>query len=234
VDQLDHVKDAIELPFKVKPNSLSPSPQVDLGVGSGTLTFVVDTGGGIPLTINTKDLAQVGIEVPDGAPVSVDLAGGAGGTFETRLAALRLPVKVGDRELTTTVFVGDGMAPTTAGNMGHLFLKNFIVTFDWSSNMMYLAPLAEDGSVELLADAQAGGIGLQGSKVIVNALALGGPAERAGLSLGDVVTQVDGKVVEGISLDDYCEILKSKPQSVTTAAGQTYDIGTIEGFLGRD
>jgi predicted metalloprotease with PDZ domain len=146
---------------------------------------------------------------------------------------MQLPVKVGDREITTTVFVGDGMAPTTAGNMGHMFLKNFVVTFDWSEKKMYLEPLAKDGSVELISDAQAAGIGLQDGKVIVNSLALGGPADKAGLSLGDVVTKVDGKSVEGINLDTYCDIQKTKPTSATTASGKTYDIGTIKGFLSR-
>lgn len=233
VDQLDHIKDAIELPFTVKPKSLSPTPVVELGVGNGTLSFVVDTGGGIPLTINTRDLAEVGVEVPADAPVSLNLAGGAAGSFEIKLAGLQLPIKVGDREITTTVFVGDGMAPTTAGNMGHMFLKNFVVTFDWSTNKMYLEPLAKDGSVELITDAQSGGIGLQDGKVIVNSLAVGGPAEKAGLSLGEVVTSVDGKRVEGITLDTYCDIARSKPQSVTTVAGKTFEIGTIEGFLSR-
>ncbi|TXS90776.1 PDZ domain-containing protein [Parahaliea maris] len=230
-DQLDHIDGAIELPFSVKPKTLSPSPQVELGVGNGTLTFLVDTGGGIPLTINTKDLASVGVEVPANAPVSVNLAGGAGGTFEIKLAGLQLPVNVGGRQINTTVFVGDGMAPTTAGNMGHMFLKNFVVTFDWSQNKMFLDPLAEDGSVEPMSDAKAAGIGLQNGSVIINSLALGGPADKAGLKLGDIVTRVDGNSVEDIALDDYCELLKTQPQSVTTAAGKTYDIGTIKGFL---
>lgn len=234
VDPLEHIEGAIELPFKVKPNSLSPSPQVELGVGDGTLTFLVDTGGGIPLTINTKDLAKVGVEVPADAPSSLNLAGGAAGSFEIKLSAMQLPIKVGDREITTTVFVGDGMAPTTAGNMGQLFLRNFVVTFDWSQNKMYLDPLAADGSVELLSDAQAAGIGLQSGKVIVNSLALGGPAARAGLSLGDVVTSVDGNSVTGIDLDGYCALQKAKPRSITTEAGLTVDIGTVEGFFDRD
>lgn len=233
VSQLEHIKEAIELPFTVKPNTLSPSPRVELGVGNGTLTFVVDTGGGIPLTINTKSLEKVGIKVPADAPISVNLAGGAAGTFEIKLAGLQIPVKIGDRKITSTVFVGDGMAPTTDGNMGHMFLKNFVVTFDWSTNKMYLEPLAKDGNVELLSDVQAAGIGLQDGKVIVNSLAVGGPAEIAGLSLGEVVTKVDGKSVEGINLDTYCDIQKTKPQSVTTEADRTYDVGTIEGFLSR-
>ncbi len=233
VSQLEHIKGAIELPFTTKPNSLSPSPQVELGVGNGTLTFLVDTGGGIPLTINTKDLAEVGIEVLADAPVSLNLAGGAAGSFEIKLTGMQLPVKVGDKELTTTVFVGDGMAPTTAGNMGHMFLKNFVVTFDWPEKKMYLEPLAKDGSLDLISDANAAGIGMQGDKVIINSLAVGGPADKAGLSLGEVVTKVDGKGVEGISLDAFCDMQKNKLQSVTTEAGKTYEIGTIEGFYTR-
>lgn len=231
LDQLDHIEGAIKLPFTVKPNTLSPSPRVELGVGNGTLTFIVDTGGGIPLTINTAALAKVGLKVPDDAPVGATLAGGAAGSFESRLAGMTLPLKVGNTEMTATVLVGNGMAPTTDGNMGHMFLKNFVVTFDWSTGTMFLDPLDKDGNIETISDAPAAGIGLQDGKVIVSSLALGGPADKAGLTLGETVTRVDGKNVDGISRDAFCALRYTKPQKITTEAGKTFDVSPIKGFF---
>ena len=88
------------------------------------------------------------------------------------------------------------MAPTSDGNMGHLFLKNFIVTFDWTNSMMYLDPLAEDGSIELISNAVGAGVGIQDGKLIVNTLAIGGPADEAGLKSGDVVVEINGRSIK--------------------------------------
>jgi predicted metalloprotease with PDZ domain len=124
------------------------------------------------------------------------------------------------------------MAPTTQGNMGHSFLKNFVVTFDWPSRTMYLDPLSEDGSVPPLGEAASAGIAHDGDKVIVTAIARGGPADEAGLTLGETVTHVDGTDIRGISQADFCEVQESKPQTITTESGKTYDAGPITGFFG--
>ena len=121
--------------------------------------------------------------------------------FEAPLTFLDVPIRFGDTEIVTPIVAADGMAPTANGNMGHSFLKNFVVTFDWSNDTMYLDPIAEDGTVPPLPDPPGAGFGLQDGKVIVNALAKGGPADEAGLKMGEVVSSVDGTSVEGISLD---------------------------------
>jgi hypothetical protein len=231
-DQLDHVDGAISVPFTYKENALSPSPVVELGVGSGTLTFIVDTGGGIPMTINTADLATVGLEVPGDAPTSAAIAGGAAGAFESTFSGMTLPIRFGDTELETTVIVGDGMAPTTQGNIGHAFLKNFVVTFDWPNRMIHLDPLADDGSIPPIGDAASAGLAHDGEKVFVSAIARGGPADAAGLELGETVTHVDGRNIRGISQDDYCAIAETEPKTITTESGTTYDAAPIEGFFG--
>lgn len=231
IDQLDHIDGAIALPFTHKEPTLSPSPIVELGVGDGTLTFIVDTGGGIPLTINSADFAALGLEVPENAPTVASLAAGAGGAFESTVSGVTLPVRFGDTELTTTVVVGDGMAPTTQGNMGHSFLKNFVVTFDWSTRTMYLDPLSDDGSVPPLGDAGSAGMAHTGDEVVVTAIARGGPADAAGLKLGETVTHVDGTDIRGISQADFCTIQDSKPQTITTESGKTYDAASIPGFF---
>ena len=67
-----------------------------------------------------------------------------------------------------------------------------MVTFDWSTKTMYLDPVAADGSFGTAAPT-AGGIGWNGTNVVVSKVAKGSPAEQAGMKLGDVVSSVDGK-----------------------------------------
>lgn len=234
VDDLDHIEGAIALPFTWNENTISPSPIVELGLGDGKLTFIVDTGGGIPLTVNSADFASVGLKVPEGAPTSDTIAGGAAGEFRSTVSGVTLPIRFGETELATTVIVGDGMAPTTQGNMGHGFLKNFVVTFDWSTKMLYLDPLSEDGSVPKIGDGASVGLGHDGEKVYVSAVARGSPADRAGLTLGETVTHVNGTDVGGIPQADFCDIQELTLETITTEAGKSYDAKMIVGFFAGD
>ena len=230
VDQIDHIADAIALPFTVKEDGLSPTPWVELGLGDGKLVFIVDTGGGVPLTINTDALEKVGLELYEDAPVAAGISSGAGGDFDTALAGLTVPMMFGDTELLTTAVVGDGLAPTTDGNMGASFLKNFVVTLDWSTQTMYLDPLFEGDRVPLPGAASVG-VGFRGDDLAVTSIAKGGPADEAGLTLGEVVTAIDGTDVTDISADAFCELRKAPFETVTTASGQSYDAGMLEGFF---
>lgn len=232
VGQLDHIEGAIKVPFAVKENTLSPTPHIQLGIGSSTLEFVVDTGGGIPLTINTADLAAAGIELPEGAPTTEALAGGAAGSFEMQLAAYTIPIRFGDRELMVPVTAGDGMAPGVNGNAGHMFLKNFVVTFDWSTQIIHLDPTFEGDTLPAFADPPGAAIGMTGKQVQVTTIPKGGPADRAGLALGETITAVNGRDVSGITQEEFCDLQGTVLSTITTESGETYDVAPIEGFFG--
>jgi len=228
VSQLDHV-DGIQIPFNIKEGGLSPTPLVELEVGNGKLLFIVDTGGGVPMTLNTEAIAAIGLELPEDAPVSAGKGSGASGDFDTAFSGMTVPVQLGDTEFQVTAVVGDGLAPTTDGNMGDSFLRNFVVTLDWSSQMMYLDPLFE-GNIVPAPNAPSAGIAFDGETVTVSGVAVGGPADEAGLEVGEVVTMVDGRDVAGISRDDFCDIKHTQPETITTASGASFDVGIIEGF----
>lgn len=233
VDQLDHIKDAIKIPF-VRGNGLSPTPHLQLGVGNGKLDFLVDTGGGIPLSINKADFAKIGVEIPKDAPTADNLAFGAGGAFASPMTFVEVPIKLGDTELVVQATVGEGTAPGANGNIGHAFLQNFVVTIDYTTDTLYLDPRFEGNRVPQLEPPSGAGVLWADGKLIVSAVPKGSSAGEAGLTVGQVVTKVDGKGVEGITLDDYCAtIFGAKHQTITTEDGKTYDASPIEGFYAR-
>ena len=237
VDELEHIDGAIALPFQINENNkLSPTPYVTLPVGDGEITFIVDTGGGIPMSLEPAALAAAGVELPADAPAFSTLTGGAGGSFEGTAQYGRLPIKFGDTELSVPVAVAAGMGAGAGGNIGHSFLKNFVATFDFPNRMLYLDPLFEGTTVPDLDEPPAVGFALQDGQVIVNAVPKGGPAEQQGLKVGEVITQIDGQSVEGITADEYCAryATGAVPETVTTASGATYPARSDRRLLGVD
>ena len=114
------------------------------------------------------------------------------------------------------------------GNIGNSFLSQFVVTFDWSSNTMYLDPIADDGSVDPAPVAGAAP-SWDGKNIVVSSLAEGSQAATDGLGLGDTVVEADGKKVS--TRDDFCTINAGPPPTkIVTDTGKTFDIGPVEEF----
>ena len=207
---------------------IAPNPFIGFEIGTGSLAFLVDTGSDGGIVIGPKELAATGIEVPAGAPsIIIQQVAGAQGVFDIELRSVDLPVKLGDTEVTLPVGVADLVAGF--GNIGNAFLSQFVVTFDWSTKTMYLEPVAADGSIGTAAPT-AGGIGWNGTNLIVNKVVKGSPAEQAGLQLGDIVSSVDGKTVS--TRDDFCAVITGpRPMNIETADGKTYDLSPYEDFF---
>lgn len=235
VDELDHIDGAIAVPFARDSRSVSPTPIVSIGVGDGAVQAIVDTGGGIPLTINTADIATVGVEIPQDAPVNDVLSFGASGPFPSPLTFVDLPMTFGDTELTVPVAIGDNMAPGYQGNVGHGFLQHFVVTFDFTTDTMYLDPLFEGDRVPQAESPAGVGVSYSGGSFIVAAVPEGSMADEAGLEVGEIVTMIDGQNVEDVSLDEFCaDYADVASETVTTESGETYDSSPVEDFYGRE
>ena len=96
---------------------------------------------------------------------------------------------------------------------------------------MYLDPLAEDGSVPMPNPPGGGSFTWDGEKIIVGSVVAGSPAAKAGLTLGQTVTAVDGQSVAEATIDDFCALFTAGAhQTLTTEDGTTFDIGPVEGF----
>jgi len=129
VEQLEHIDGAIALPFTInEQNKMSPTPRVKLPVGNGEIEVIVDTGGGIPLAIEPAQLAAVGVELPADAPTFRTLSGGAAGAFEGQAQYARLPIMLGDTELSMPEVVAAGMGAGAGGNIRHMLQKTFMTT----------------------------------------------------------------------------------------------------------
>lgn len=231
---LDHIDEAISLEFRVDSDA-SPSPIVTVPLADGELTFLLDTGSDGALMVNPADLEVVGLQVADDAPTLTVLGAGAAGTFETELRYADLELALDGEVTGYPVAVSETLQPGV-GNMGNGFLRQFVVTIDWPERMVYLDPVATDRSIDPPAGPASAGLAWDDGRVVVGALARGGPAEQAGLELGDAVRVVDGVDLAAPTFDDYCDLL-TRPSAgvdvggatVVTADG-TYRIEVVEGF----
>jgi S1-C subfamily serine protease len=94
------------------------------------------------------------------------------------------------------------------GNVGNGLLKRFVVTFHYGRGTMYLRPIAKPDVDVGRVDRIGMWINLDGQGLKVTDVVAGGPAEQAGLRIGDVVTMIDGTSFEQRSLSDTRRALK--------------------------
>ncbi len=169
--------------------------------------FIIDTGSRAELTLNRPFAERIalrarhpkGIDAVDGWGV-----GGPSRAYVTRGAVFALGPVVVKSVVTSAgtqakgAFGGDD----SQGNIGGGLLKRFVVTFDYAHQILYLkprtGPIADAGTFD-----RAGmwfNRAADGFKVAdVTAT---GPAQAAGVKVGDVITAVDGQAVQGQGLHE--------------------------------
>ena len=185
--------------------------------------FQIDTGSRSALTLDGPFVAANHIGEHAAKVVEAVDGWGVGGASHSRVMRGG-PLKIGSIEAAEHPVVGMGIDkkgaladPTISGNIGGGILKRFVVTFDYANNVMYLKPVT--GTVSDLDSYDRAGswfnIDSDGFKVID--VTRGGPAEAAGLKVGDVIVAVDGKPVSGSALAALRERLRNAaPGSVVT------------------
>jgi len=159
------------------------------GVRAGR--FGVAIGLGVTARLDGRLAAERGL--PSRAGRAFTLGGGVAGTV-SRLDQ----IEVGPYELAGPL-VWSGNAPTGplsswdyGGDIGYEFLKRFKCTFDYSRRRLYLEP--GRGYAEPDRFSRAGvWFAIEAGRIMVTAVGGGTPGERAGLSVGDIVTSIDGR-----------------------------------------
>jgi S1-C subfamily serine protease len=84
------------------------------------------------------------------------------------------------------------------GNIGGGVLKRFVVTFDYGHQVMYLKPLPQPVADVGSFDRSGMWINAVDQGMQVMDVTANGPAQEAGIRVGDVITQVDGKPATSI------------------------------------
>lgn len=97
------------------------------------------------------------------------------------------------------------------GNIGSGFLKQFVVTFDYGHQVMYLnriEPTPPD-----VGDFDRSGLWINAMKggYIVTYVAAGSPAAKAGLHTSDVILELDGRQARAEYLSNARELLRARP-----------------------
>jgi hypothetical protein len=97
------------------------------------------------------------------------------------------------------------------GNIGSGLLKRFVVTFDYDHQIMYLRRIAPPPTDAGSFDRCGCWLNLGDDGFEVKDIAPGGPAEAAGLKVGDVVTAIDGAATSGMRLTDARAAMRGAP-----------------------
>jgi hypothetical protein len=98
---------------------------------------------------------------------------------------------------------------TYDGNVGSGLLKRFVVTFDYGDRMLFLKPATQiDGDTSQF-DRSGMWLNQASGGLEVMDLVKGGPADEAGLRIGDIVTKIDGTALDMRSLSEVRSSLKT-------------------------
>ena len=125
VDGLEHIDGADR--FDLLPASdISPSPVIELPLGEGTLTTLLDTGSNSWLAAHPDDLDELGVAIPDDAPAMAILGTTAGGATVTRARWVDADPGSGVLPVAATELLPPGQAMA-----GMDYLSRHVVTVDW-------------------------------------------------------------------------------------------------------
>jgi hypothetical protein len=114
------------------------------------------------------------------------------------------------------------------GNIGSGLLKRFVVTFDYEHQVMYLRRIATPPADAGSFDRCGCWLNLGDDGFEIKDIARGGPAEAAGLKVGDVVTTIGGASAGGMRLTDARAAMRIAPTDRPIRIGYRRDGAAAE------
>ncbi|MGH8127708.1 MAG: aspartyl protease family protein [Gammaproteobacteria bacterium] len=174
--------------------------------------FEIDTGNSGALILLAPFAKKHDLASRYGA-TSATIAWGVGGSSKIRIArggtlmigsvAVYNPIIV-----LSTATKGAFADKSFAGNIGSVILKHFTVTFDYAQQCLYLRP-NKDYGMPMNYDRSGMRINGKDGNFEVKSVLLGGPADKAGLKVGDVITAVNGKPTDKFSVSGLRDMLQN-------------------------
>jgi hypothetical protein len=187
--------------------------------------FDIDTGSRDTLSINSPFVKAHRLLALYNPTARTVIGWGAGGAAYGRLARAR-KFRVGDLtvrcpvvELSTQAD-GTDAERSVAGVIGNGILGRFTVTFDYAKQLVYLRPNSNYGR-PFGYDRAGMWVNRQDGGFVVESVLSGGPAQRAGLREGDLITSVDGQQTAKMQLADFRQLL------VRSRVGTRVDLGVV-------
>ena len=184
--------------------------------------FDIDTGSRAEVDITSPFVAAHDLRSRFSKGVSAVTGWGVGGpsrSYVVRLPSLTLGSVRVDNPVTGLSQDKHGSIsdPNYEGNVGSGFLKRFVVTFDYAHQTMYLRPV-EPPQVDVGQFDKAGmWINSRADGYLVTDVSALGPAARAGIQVGDVITRLDGVPPQFDQLAQARALLRTKPAGTRLA-----------------
>lgn len=209
--------------FKFKLVNYIPTIEASVTLNNGetyTDAFFLNTGAGTTLDFNTPFASKHDVIAKTGEHYSYPVAGlGDEETmhYEGRIQSLsigsfdieQLPIGISQAQH------GIQHNKKTAGIIGNGVLKHFNITYDYSSEMVYLEPNA---NFDKPYPVNASGMNLQYGKgmtaVMIHRVFEGSPAEMAGIQVDAELLSINGKSVTEMKLPEMREMLMDSGKSV--------------------
>ena len=198
------------VPFRFK----GRTPQVDGEIDGLAGIFDIDTGSRASLDLFVPFVEKNGLAAKYGATVEAVTGWGIGGPARAKLArarALKLgPVEI--RDVVTTLSTQKKGAFTDAygaGNVGAGVLRRFTLTLDYGRQRIGFEPSSDPPREGF--DRSGMWINRSDGGFEVADVTSGGPAEQAGLRVGDRIVAVDGSDAGALLLSDVRLRLRSDP-----------------------
>lgn len=191
-------------------------PMVTGKVGDLPARFDIDTGSRVEIDLTSPFVARAGLRRKFAKGVSAVTGWGVGGpsrSYVVRLPSLTVgPYEVRDMTAGLSEDKGGSISdPNYEGNIGSGFLKRFVVTFDYARQTMYLKPIVPPPADAGRFDRAGMWINAGPDGYVVTDVAAGGPAAQAGIAVGDVIVEMDGKPVKPEGLSDARIGLRARP-----------------------
>jgi hypothetical protein len=191
-------------------------PFVEGRIGDMPARFDIDTGSRVEVDVTSPFVARAKLRERYTKGISTITGWGAGGPsrdYVVRIPSLTLgTVKVDDVVAGLSEDKGGSISDSNyEGNIGSGLLKQFVVTFDYSRQVMYLNRLVTKPVDVGLFDRSGLWINAEAGGYRVTAVAAGSPATEGGIAEGDVITAIDGKPVLSDQLSDARTMLRALP-----------------------
>jgi PDZ domain/Aspartyl protease len=179
-------------------------PQVDGEIDGIAGKFDIDTGSRSSLDLMGPFIEKNGLEEkyqPRVEGVTGWGVGGASRSAVTRASVLKLGGVSIDKPVTELTLQTKGAFTDqyVAGNVGAGVLKRFNLVFDYGNQVIYFEPNANYAKPDVFDRSGLWINSAENGYEIVDVIA-GGPAEAAGLKVGDRIRRVDGKATSEVAL----------------------------------